>query len=94
MDCFLWLKEEGPQCIHQSFFSTHMEQNEGKANVEPVGVAYMTTKRYFHSETSDKELGATRKRLSLFRDCTIFYGKKENARYWKANFCNDTLRGI
>lgn len=58
-----------------------MEQNEGKANVEPVGVAYMTTKRYFHSETSDKELGATRKRLSLFRDCTIFYGKKENARY-------------
>ena len=26
IDCFLWLKEEGPQCIQQGFFSTQMEQ--------------------------------------------------------------------
>lgn len=85
---FLWLKEEGPQCIQQGSFSTQFWNKKRsflsfqnplwqvKANVEPVRVTCITTERYFHSETSRKELGATRKRFSLFTDCTIFYGKK------------------
>ena len=81
---FLWLKEEGPQCIQQGSFSTQFWNKKRsflsfqnplwqvKANVEPVRVTCITTERYFNSETSRKGLGATRKRFSLSTDCTIF----------------------